>query len=107
MIQHWKLFAYNWHDVLLTESISIFLGICQHIVGMDPKKIGSDTDEPAKNKDDETCLIHQEYLLDDSVTVKDILEESKLEIIDFKRFECGEIVNAVGDQPLEYVETCQ
>ncbi|CAH1117609.1 unnamed protein product [Phaedon cochleariae] len=82
-------------------------GLCQHIVGMDPKKIGSSTDEPSKNKDDEKCLIHQDYLLDESVTVKDLLSESKLEIVDFKRFECGESSHAVGDQPLEYVETCQ
>nr|XP_023012075.1 elongation factor Ts, mitochondrial isoform X2 [Leptinotarsa decemlineata] len=89
------------------NTIELGKGICQHIVGMDPKKIGTPTDEPAKNKDEESCLIHQEYLLDDSITVKDILEEHKLEIIDFKRFECGENMNAIGDQPLEYVETCQ
>lgn len=82
-------------------------GICQHIVGMDPKKIGSSTDKPAANKDEETCLIYQEYLLDDSLTVNDVLVNNNLEIVDFKRFECGESANAIGDQPLEYVETCQ
>lgn len=74
---------------------------------MHPKKIGTSDDEPAKNKDEETCLIHQEYLLEDGVTVKEVLEENKIEIIDFKRFECGESDRALGDQPLELVETCQ
>lgn len=74
---------------------------------MDPKKIGTAVEEPATNKDDEICLIHQEYLLDESITVKEVLEENKLEIVDFKRFECGETIGIVGDQPLEFVETCQ
>lgn len=74
---------------------------------MDPKKIGTPDEEPSKNKEDEICLIHQEYLLDESITVKEVLEENKLEIVDFKRFECGETISNVGDQPLEFVETCQ
>lgn len=74
---------------------------------MDPKKIGTEDDEPAKNKDDEICLIHQEYILDENITVKEVLQENKLEITDFKRFECGETIGTIGDQPLEFVETCQ
>lgn len=86
---------------------SVSKGICQHIVGMHPKKIGTSDDEPAKNKDEETCLIHQEYLLGDGISVKEVLAENKIEILDFKRFECGESDRALGDQPLEFVETCQ
>nr|CAH7731900.1 unnamed protein product [Callosobruchus chinensis] len=82
-------------------------GICQHIVGMRPTKIGTEDDKPSSNKDEEACLIHQEYLLDDSVTVKELLEQNQLEIVDFKRLECGETVSSVGKQPLEFVETCQ
>lgn len=58
--------------------------LCQHIVGMNPSKIGSDSDAPAKNKDEETCLIHQEYLLDESLSVKDLLDEHKVEVVDRK-----------------------
>ncbi|KAJ8926981.1 hypothetical protein NQ314_020606 [Rhamnusium bicolor] len=68
---------------------------------------GSNEISRAKNKDEESCLIHQEYLLEEGQTIKEILEENKLEIVDFKRFECGESEKALGDQPLEYVETCQ
>lgn len=81
-------------------------GLCQHIVGMNPKRIGSPDDQPAKDSDDEECLIHQEYLQDETVTVKEVLEESGLEVIQFKRFECGEIVNTT-EQPLELIKTCQ
>lgn len=85
---------------------SIGRKICQHIVGMNPKRVGTPTDEPSKNTDEETCLIHQEYLLDDSFKVKEVLDENGVEVIDFKRFECGE-TSRVMEQPLEYVETCQ
>lgn len=91
-------------DVSLDE---VGRGLCQHIVGMNPKRIGSSDDEPAQESDDEECLIHQEYLDDQTVTVKEILEESGVEVVDFKRFECGEVVNAPMEQPLELIETCQ
>lgn len=65
--------------------------ICQQIVGMKPTKIGEyDKDKPAENKDDETCLIHQEYLLDADKTVGEALQEHNCEIVDYHRFECGE-----------------
>lgn len=71
--------------------LNIQRNICQHIVGMKPIKIGViDVDEPNEVKDDEVCLIHQEYLLDPDVVVKDILIENNLKVIDFQRFECGE-----------------
>ncbi|EDW64857.1 elongation factor Ts, mitochondrial [Drosophila virilis] len=66
-------------------------GICQQIVGMKPIKIGEyDKDMPAENKDDETCLIHQEYLLDADKTVGEVLRDNGISIIDYHRFECGE-----------------
>lgn len=65
--------------------------LVQHIIGMDPNKVGEKgKDEPVENKDDEKCLIHQEYLLDPSATVGEILQENQLEVVDFQRFECGE-----------------
>ncbi|XP_022919011.2 elongation factor Ts, mitochondrial isoform X2 [Onthophagus taurus] len=81
--------------------------ICQHIVGMNPQKVGTVDDKPSSNSDDETCLIHQEYLLDDSLTIKEVLDENGVEVIDFKRFECGEKDNKIMEQPLEAIETCQ
>ncbi|KAK9727692.1 Elongation factor TS [Popillia japonica] len=78
--------------------------ICQHIVGMNPKRVGTSTDEPSKNSDEETCLIFQEYLNDESIKVKDYLEENGVEVVDFKRFECGECSRIAG-QSLEFVET--
>lgn len=67
--------------------------ICQHVVGMKPARIGDKSrDEPAKDKDDETCLIYQEYLADPSYTVGEVLEANNVEVVDFQRFECGEKV---------------
>lgn len=78
--------------------------ICQHIVGMRPLKIGSDEDKPSQDIDDEVCLIHQEYVADNSVLVKDVLEENGIEVVDFKRFECGEILE---EQLEERLHVCQ
>lgn len=65
--------------------------LCQHIVGMNPKKIGvPDVDKPAEIKDDEPCLLFQEYLLEPSMSVAEVLAESQIEVVQFKRFECGE-----------------
>ncbi|KAM3964602.1 elongation factor Ts, mitochondrial isoform 1-T1 [Aphomia sociella] len=85
--------------------------LCQHIVGCAPKKIGNkDNDKPANNSDDETCLIYQEYLLDPSYTVGEILEQNKVEIVEYIRFSCGEAVEnmlGVEKQPLDTVQTLQ
>lgn len=64
--------------------------LCQHIVGMNPQKIGvKDVDKPNEVKDEERCLIHQEFLLDPSINVDEFLEETQMEVVDFQRFECG------------------
>lgn len=73
--------------------------LCQHIVGMNPKKVGeADKDKPNANKDEETCLIHQEYLIDDDKTVGEVLQENNVSIIDYQRYECGE---AAANEDLE------
>jgi elongation factor Ts len=65
--------------------------LCQHIVGLNPLKIGDKSkDEPKANKDDEICLIYQEFLSDPELSVADVLAENKLEVVDYHRFECGE-----------------
>lgn len=72
---------------------------------MSPTKIGNpDVDQPAPNADDENSMIYQEYLLDSSLTVQQVLMDSQAEILDFARFEMGETVEL--GQTLENVETC-
>ncbi|XP_055372010.1 elongation factor Ts, mitochondrial-like [Condylostylus longicornis] len=73
--------------------------ICQHIVGMSPVKIGNiDKDKPLENKDNETCLIFQEYLLDPNYLVNDFLKENNVEIIDYQRYECGENMKCFSEE---------
>ncbi|XP_046404416.1 elongation factor Ts, mitochondrial isoform X2 [Ischnura elegans] len=73
--------------------------LCQHIVGMNPRKVGGEGDEPAKNPEDEHCLLLQEYLLDPSTTVGSYLTENGLSVLDFTRFECGEENGDLGKIP--------
>ena len=76
-------------DVKPTDNVGYSL--CQHIIGMSPSKIGEyNVDEPSKNSNDEKILIYQDFLFDETKTVGEILNESQIEILDFKRFECGE-----------------
>ena len=65
--------------------------LAQHIVGMNPRKIGDpETNKPRRNKDKETKLIFQEFLLDEDLTVQEYLEENKVQVLDFLRFGLGE-----------------
>lgn len=75
--------------------------LCQHIIGMNPSKIGvAGEDIPACNSDEEKCMIYQEYLLDPSQTVAQFLAESGVLLVDFVRFECGEQLD-IGTSPEE------
>lgn len=52
-----------------------------------------DEEKKEKEGDGETIedeMLKQEYLLDPSLTVGDLLLEENVEVIDFVRFECGE-----------------
>ncbi|XP_077300749.1 elongation factor Ts, mitochondrial [Arctopsyche grandis] len=108
------ILAYTCEDKTVDSSV-IGRKICQHIVGMNPTKVGKeDTDKPEKVSDDENCLIFQEYLLDPELQVNEVLKENKLNVLDFVRFECGqnlevqtEEIKPKDGQPLENVQTCQ
>lgn len=63
--------------------------LCQHVVGMNPERIGSNSEEAVVDNEEEKCFIHQDYILDESLKVREVLEENGIEIVDFKRFECG------------------
>lgn len=64
--------------------------ICQQIIGLNPTKVGDkEKDEPSKDKDNEPCLIHQDYLHDSSIKVGEFLAQNDIEILDFERIEVG------------------
>ena len=65
--------------------------LAQHVVGMNPKVIAQDGSghEAAEKGDTSDVLLEQEYLLDDSMAVKDLLNREEVEVVDFVRYECG------------------
>jgi len=68
--------------------------LCLQVVGLNPLKIGNEEkDKPADDKDDETCLIYQEYLFDPTVNVGTLLKNNEIKIVDYQRFKCGEELN--------------
>ncbi|KAJ8320683.1 hypothetical protein KUTeg_002270 [Tegillarca granosa] len=55
--------------------------LAQHIVGMKALEIGKPDDKPAKKNDDETKLIFQDWLIDPSVKVGEVLKDHNTESI--------------------------
>ncbi|XP_012252194.2 elongation factor Ts, mitochondrial [Athalia rosae] len=79
--------------------------LCQHVIGMNPSKIGQKgIDEPNPVPDDETTMIYQDFLLDPNITVEELLNNSRAQVLDFARYEAGEAVDAAQD--LKTVEMC-
>lgn len=79
--------------------------LCQHIIGMNPTKIGDpNVDKPNNKADDESVMIFQEFLLDPDLSVQQLLIDSQADILDFARFEIGEAVEEKQD--LEAAQTC-
>lgn len=69
--------------------------LCLQIIGSNPLKVGNkEHDIPAKDVDDEPCLIYQEYLFDTSIKVGQLLDEQQIEIIDYQRYKCGEHIES-------------
>lgn len=71
--------------------------VCQHIVGLKPSTLGElpqeETEEQKESlniDENETRLLHQEFLMKPGVRVLDFLKEQKSIVNDFVRFECGE-----------------
>jgi translation elongation factor EF-Ts len=58
--------------------------MCPEAIG-DPEK-----DEPNADPESENVLIFQEFLLDTTLTVGNILQENESKVLDYVRFECGE-----------------
>ncbi|XP_076291866.1 elongation factor Ts, mitochondrial [Lasioglossum baleicum] len=84
------------------------LQLCQHIIGMNPTKIGDPhVDEPHCDVEEESVMLYQEFLLDSAMSVQQLLQNKEAEIVDFSRFEVGEEVESeTQKQPLDSLETC-
>ncbi|XP_075213440.1 elongation factor Ts, mitochondrial [Lycorma delicatula] len=93
--------------------------LCQHVVGMNPKKINKDLDENAcenkqvnksdgedKEADEEEAMMLQDFLMEPSLTVEQVVTDAGITIHDFVRFETGEKIN-VEDMPEPKIKATQ
>ena len=64
--------------------------LSQHIVGMNPSYISSKNTAEGENVDKGEILEEQNYLIDETITVKELLDSNSISIVDFLRMECGE-----------------
>ena len=83
-----------------TSKTQVVRLICQHIIGLKPTKLRKsredlDFEESMKKKglnyvdDDPDSLLDQKFLLNENMTVRQVLNQKGLQIVDFERFECG------------------
>lgn len=95
--------------------------LCQHIVGMNPKEVGKYSpsndrikgdnsenlnnievhgeDDSVKDKGEEeqveeTQLLNQEFLLDNTMSVGELIAQNGVHVVDFVRYACGEVLDA-------------
>lgn len=66
--------------------------LAKHVVGMNPKVISSSERKAGDSQDSENSdvLLEQNYLMDSSKTVGEMLDVEGLTVVDFVRYECGE-----------------
>jgi len=83
-------------DANLESVVHLANRMAQHVVGMNPRVISENVSQNDAAKDGEVneVLLEQEYLLDDSVIVGDLLNREGVEVIDFVRYECGTVSHA-------------
>lgn len=83
-------------DANLESIVHLANRMAQHVVGMNPRVISENVSQNDAAKDGEVneVLLEQEYLLDDSVIVGDLLNREGVEVIDFVRYECGTVSHA-------------
>ncbi|XP_066595658.1 elongation factor Ts, mitochondrial [Prorops nasuta] len=82
--------------------------LCQHIIGMNPLKVGdAGLDVPHNDTEQEPCLIFQDFLLNPTVSVQRVLLDSNVKVLDFIRFEIGELKGITEkEKNIDAVETC-
>jgi translation elongation factor EF-Ts len=64
--------------------------VARQLADAENVELESSPDEKEPKSDDETRLLFQEYLEDQTLLVGDVLVENGVLITDFERFECGE-----------------
>uniref|UniRef100_A0A1I8J4I3 Elongation factor Ts, mitochondrial n=2 Tax=Macrostomum lignano TaxID=282301 RepID=A0A1I8J4I3_9PLAT len=62
--------------------------ICQHIVGRNPARL--DSPQPNPDPESEDALLRQEFLLDETRLVGDVLQEAGMQVAGFFRLKCAE-----------------
>lgn len=65
---------------------------------MNPKTIGSEEDTPSEDPEEESCMYHQEFLLDHNQYVGEVMVSAGIQPVEFLRFECGETEEETSDE---------
>jgi elongation factor Ts len=86
-----------------------------HVVGMNPKSVGLLEDlessentsscsssesesESSEEGSDSGVMLEQPYVLNESVRVADVIQIAGINIVDFARFECGEVLPGKNEE---------
>ncbi|EDV26411.1 uncharacterized protein TRIADDRAFT_23029 [Trichoplax adhaerens] len=74
------------------QQLNLSRQLCQHVVGVNPVRIRRDA---ARSEIDEDALLDQAFLLDNSVQVGELVERENLRVLDFVRYQCGEVADDI------------
>ena len=74
----------------------------QHIIGLSPLTVAPAETESAtaaeiedvQGDEEPTALLKQKFIFNDEITVEQFLSNSSAQVLDFVRFECGEVVES-------------
>ncbi len=72
-------------EVAVDSARALGRQLCQHVIGMCPKAV-----YPRDDVDESQALVEQDFVLDASIRVGDLLRENCVEVTRFVRFELGE-----------------
>lgn len=67
--------------------------LCQHIIGLNPTCISKAKKEEGSkdaHEEESEALLEQKFLVNETITVKQLCLERGMAIVDFERFECGQ-----------------
>lgn len=79
--------------------------LCQHVIGMKPTKVGDiEKDLPKENKEEETVMIHQQFIMDPEISVFEMLTSSGISLERIFRFECGEEIKTIENNDVDNKE---
>ncbi|XP_028415386.1 elongation factor Ts, mitochondrial-like [Dendronephthya gigantea] len=71
--------------------VTLATSLSQHIVGMNPRCISNNDMAKGDSIHEDEILEEQNFLMDETIVVKELLSRNSVSVVDFVRMECGNV----------------